>query len=154
MADKESFPFLGVPLEIRLEDGKVISIRKGDPHVEAECTETSVSRLHQELLEYAAGKRKSFDVPFCLKAPDRETRVYQAILNIPYGKTSSYTALAAAAGFPGAVRWTASICAKNPLPLLIPCHRVLRKDGRSGGYNLGAGLKEDLLRLEKEYSKS
>ncbi len=75
--------------------------------------------------------------------------VWLAMSKIPYGQTISYTALAERVGFPRAVRAVASACGANPLPLVIPCHRVLAKDGSLGGFSLGGlTVKEELLSIE------
>jgi O-6-methylguanine DNA methyltransferase len=75
--------------------------------------------------------------------------VWLEIARIPYGETISYTTLAERVGFPRAVRAVASACGANPVPLVIPCHRVLAKDGSLGGFSLGGlGTKEFLLRVE------
>lgn len=75
--------------------------------------------------------------------------VWLAIAKIPYGETISYTTLAERVGFPRAVRAVASACGANPVPLVIPCHRVVAKDGTLGGFSLGGvDVKEKLLRIE------
>lgn len=75
--------------------------------------------------------------------------VWLAIAKVPYGETISYTTLAERVGFPSAVRAVASACGANPVPLAIPCHRILAKDGSLGGFSLGGvGTKEKLLALE------
>jgi O-6-methylguanine DNA methyltransferase len=76
--------------------------------------------------------------------------VWMALSKIPYGKTVSYSELAERVGFPRAVRAVASACAANPLPLIIPCHRVIAKDGTLGGFSLGGlDVKEKLLARER-----
>ncbi len=75
--------------------------------------------------------------------------VYAALSSIPFGSTVSYEELARLAGHPKAVRAVATLCRRNPLPLLIPCHRVIRKDGSLGGYSQGLMLKKQLLAFEK-----
>lgn len=81
--------------------------------------------------------------------------VWIAISKIPYGQTTSYTALAEQVGFPRAVRAVASACGANPLPLVIPCHRVIAKDGSLGGFSLGGlEVKERLLSLEAQKRKA
>lgn len=107
-----------------------------------------------EIKEYFQGNRRYFDTPYRLEGAASEMVVYHALRTIPYGKTISYTELARLVGRPKAHRWVASVCARNPLPILIPCHRVVRKDGSLGGYNLGLSLKEKLLELEKTYDQT
>lgn len=81
--------------------------------------------------------------------------VWIAISKIPYGQTISYTTLAERVGFPRAVRAVASACGSNPLPLVIPCHRIIAKDGSLGGFSLGGlEIKEKLLSLEAQKHKA
>ena len=80
--------------------------------------------------------------------------VWIALTRIPYGETRSYSELAELVGFPRAVRAVASACGANPLPLVIPCHRVVAKDGTMAGFSLGGvGVKEVLLAIEKKNSE-
>ena len=81
--------------------------------------------------------------------------VWLAIAKVPYGETISYTTLAERVGFPRAVRAVASACGTNPVPLAIPCHRIVAKDGTLGGFSLGGlHVKEKLLELESQKSKA
>lgn len=103
----------------------------------------------RELEEYFAGTRRSFDVPldWRLSAGFRAD-VLRRLPGIGYGQTASYAAVAALAGNPKAVRAVGTACATNPLPLVIPCHRVVRSDGSMGGYLGGLDAKRTLLTLE------
>jgi methylated-DNA-[protein]-cysteine S-methyltransferase len=102
-----------------------------------------------QLEEYFAGRRRVFDVPLDLRLAAGFRRLVLAELTgIPYGSTRSYTEVAAATGHPRAVRAVGSACASNPLPLVVPCHRVLRSDGSVGGYLGGSEIKRALLELE------
>jgi methylated-DNA-[protein]-cysteine S-methyltransferase len=103
----------------------------------------------REIEEYFAGERSVFDLPLDLQLAHGFRRtVLQYLPEIGYGKTASYAAIAAAAGNPHAVRAAASACATNPLPIVVPCHRVVRSDGTIGGYVGGAVAKQTLLSLE------
>ncbi|WP_448487982.1 methylated-DNA--[protein]-cysteine S-methyltransferase [Mycolicibacterium boenickei] len=103
----------------------------------------------RELDEYFARSRRTFDLPldWRLAAGFRST-VLQHLPEIDYGRTASYATVAALAGSPKAVRAVGTACAKNPLPVVIPCHRVIRSDGAMGGYLGGAEAKRLLLDLE------
>ena len=103
----------------------------------------------RELDEYFAGRRKSFDLPvdFSLSRGYRKV-VLEELSTIGYGSTLSYAAIAAATGNPKAVRAVGSACATNPIPIIVPCHRVLRSDGSLGGYLGGLDAKRTLLALE------
>lgn len=103
----------------------------------------------RELEEYFAGRRERFDVAldWRLSAGFR-SRVLHLLPDIGYGRTASYAAVAALAGNPKAVRAVGSACATNPLPVVVPCHRVVRSDGGMGGYLGGVEAKQILLTLE------
>lgn len=103
----------------------------------------------RQLDEYFAGARRSFDVPldFSLSRGFRLS-VLEHLPHIPYGSTESYAQVALAAGSPKAVRAVGSACASNPLPVVVPCHRVVRSDGSFGGYLGGPEAKRALLALE------
>ncbi|MGI8693661.1 MAG: methylated-DNA--[protein]-cysteine S-methyltransferase [Geodermatophilaceae bacterium] len=102
-----------------------------------------------ELAEYFAGRRHLFDLPLDLQLSHGFRRtVLSHLTEIGYGATASYAAIAAAAGKPKAVRAVGSACATNPLPLVVPCHRVVRSDGSTGQYVGGADVKKALLRME------
>ena len=102
-----------------------------------------------ELDEYFAGRRRAFDLPldFSLASGFR-LAVLSRLPDIAYGHTASYTDVAAAAGSPRAVRAVGTACAHNPLPVVVPCHRVVRSDGTAGQYLGGAAAKRLLLNLE------
>jgi methylated-DNA-[protein]-cysteine S-methyltransferase len=103
----------------------------------------------EELDEYFAGARTTFDVPldWRLSAGFRST-VLHHLPEIAYGQTASYATVAQLAGNPKAVRAVGSACATNPLPVVVPCHRVVRSDGAMGGYLGGVEAKRTLLTLE------
>jgi methylated-DNA-[protein]-cysteine S-methyltransferase len=102
-----------------------------------------------QLDEYFAGLRTAFDVPLDLALSSGFRRlVQQQLPRIGYGTTQTYKEVALAVGNPGAVRAVGSACATNPLPIVVPCHRVLRTDGGLGGYIGGEQAKSALLALE------
>jgi len=103
----------------------------------------------RELEEYFAGRRRGFDLPldWRLSAGFRRT-VLTRLAEIGYGQTASYAAVAQLAGNPKAVRAVGTACATNPIPVVVPCHRVVRSDGTMGGYLGGADAKRTLLTLE------
>lgn len=102
-----------------------------------------------QLDEYFSGQRRAFDVAidFQLAHGFRRT-VLTHLRVIAYGETASYAMVAAACGSPNAVRAVGSACANNPLPLVVPCHRVVRSDGSIGQYRGGAAAKQSLLAME------
>jgi methylated-DNA-[protein]-cysteine S-methyltransferase len=112
----------------------------------------SPSRLDdvaRELDEYFAGHRRTFDLPLDLSLSSGFRRtVLDHLPDIAFGRTETYTQVATAVGNPRAVRAVGSACATNPLPVVVPCHRVLRSDGSLGGYLGGLDAKRALLALE------
>jgi methylated-DNA-[protein]-cysteine S-methyltransferase len=104
----------------------------------------------RELDDYFAGRRHAFELPIDWQLSGGFLlRARQGIAAIPYGETRTYTDLARAAGNERAVRAAGSACSRNPIPLVVPCHRVLRSDGSLGGYAGGLEMKERLLELEQ-----
>jgi methylated-DNA-[protein]-cysteine S-methyltransferase len=103
----------------------------------------------RELEEYFAGRRQSFDVPLDWQlATGFRSAVLHQLPGIGYGHTASYATIARLAGSPKAVRAAGTACALNPLPVVVPCHRVVRSDGSMGGYRGGPDAKRTLLDLE------
>ena len=103
----------------------------------------------REIDEYFAGTRRSFDLPLDFRLTKGfRLGVLEHLAEIAYGRTESYAQVAAAAGSPNAVRAVGTACATNPLPVVVPCHRVVRSDGTFGGYVGGPGAKAALLTLE------
>lgn len=114
----------------------------------------SADALRRQLDEYFDGSRTRFDVAHDLilsSAPFRRS-VQESLPAIPYGHTASYAQVAASAGRPKAVRAVGSACATNPLPIVLPCHRVLRSDGAIGHYLGGTDLKRTLLDIEARHA--
>ncbi len=108
-----------------------------------------LDEARRELDLYFEGKLTDFDLPLDWRlSKDFRRKVLRAIARIPYGQTRSYTQMATSAGNVRAVRAAGSACGSNPLPLVVPCHRVLRSGGALGGYGGGLPMKEGLLRLE------
>ena len=103
----------------------------------------------REIDEYFARRRRTFDVPLDLRlARGFRREVLAHLPEIAYGRTESYSDVAAAAGSPRAVRAVGTACALNPVPIVVPCHRVVRSDGSMGQYAGGPGAKRALLDLE------
>lgn len=104
--------------------------------------------LATQLGEYFVGQRCSFDLALSPHGTDFQVKVWQQLLEIPYGQLRSYSRLAGAIGEPRAARAVGQAAAQNPLPILIPCHRMLGADGSLVGFAGGTDLKARLLRLE------
>ena len=116
--------------------------------VAAEARQCSGAHPFLAALEaYLQGRCRNLTFPYRVEGTDFQQRVWRALTEIPYGQTRTYKEMAVAAGSPGAVRAVGQACGANPLPLLIPCHRVVASGGL-GGFGGGEPLKKYLLRLE------
>lgn len=106
------------------------------------------------LKKFSAGKKVSFDIALDIRSGTPfQRRVWKEIAAIPWGRTASYSALAAGIGKAKAVRAVANACGANPLPIVVPCHRVIASDGTIGGFSSGgAALKKKILALEKIFT--
>jgi AraC family transcriptional regulator of adaptative response/methylated-DNA-[protein]-cysteine methyltransferase len=113
-----------------------------------------LARLADELADYFAGKLREFTVPLVYPGTAFQRRVWEGLLQIPYGQTESYEALANRIGSPGAQRAVGRANGLNRIAIVIPCHRVINKDGQLGGYGGGLRRKEFLLRLERRSKNS
>lgn len=119
------------------------SSHAGDPAAEA-----VLDRAERELGEYFDGRRTDFDVPLDLRGTDFQLAAWRALCRIPYGTTVSYADQAAMIGSPRATRAVGSANGRNPIPIIVPCHRVVARDGSLGGYSLGLEMKRVLLARE------
>lgn len=108
----------------------------------------AVMAVGRQVAEYFTGKRQSFDYPLAAKGTDFQKQVWAALVKIPFGKTTTYAALAAKLGRPGAFRAVGRANATNPIALIVPCHRVIGTDGTLTGYAGGIPIKQKLLELE------
>jgi methylated-DNA-[protein]-cysteine S-methyltransferase len=105
----------------------------------------------RQLREYFAGKRRNFTVPLDLAGTPFQQRTWLELRRIRYGSTISYAQQAARMKKPRAVRAVGSANGANPIPIIVPCHRVIASDGSLGGYALGLGMKRALLALERRH---
>jgi O-6-methylguanine DNA methyltransferase len=109
-----------------------------------------IERAREELHDYLRGQRVYFSVPVDLAAvPEFQAKVLRAATAIPFGQAQPYAWVARRIGHPGAVRAVGTALGKNPVPLIVPCHRVLKSDGGVGGYIFGTRLKARLLEIER-----
>ena len=104
---------------------------------------------YRELLEYLSGKRKMFTFPITLDGTDFQRLVWEALLEIPYGQKRTYKEIAESIGRPKAARAVGKACNKNPLLIVVPCHRVVGSGGSLIGYAYGLEMKVQLLQLEQ-----
>lgn len=110
-------------------------------------TET-IKETFNQLCEYFRRERDEFDIPLNPAGTDFQQTVWSELLNIPYGETRSYKDIATELNSEKAIRAIGSACNKNPIPIIIPCHRVISSDGSLTGYAGGLDIKQKLLRIE------
>lgn len=122
------------------------------PASEIRRDDAQLTEWTQAILRHLSGQLPHLGLPTALRATAFERLVWEQLSRIPYGETRSYGDIAAAVRRPGAARAVARACAANPVALLIPCHRVVRKDGDVGGYRWGSERKEALLDQERNLS--
>ena len=135
-------------LEIICENNKLISLKLVNC-----CEKTSVETdfikdIKKQLDEYFSGKRTIFNIKINPKGTDFQKLVWSELQNIPYGETKSYSEIAAAAGNKNAQRAVGNACNKNPIMIIIPCHRVISKNNNIGGYAYSRSIKQKLLNIE------
>ena len=108
-----------------------------------------IKKAYIELKEYFEGGRKVFDIPIKLNGTDFQKKVWEELLKIPYGETKSYLDIAKSIGNPKACRAVGGAYNKNPIMIIVPCHRVIGKNGDLVGYAGGIEVKQKLLDLEQ-----
>jgi methylated-DNA-[protein]-cysteine S-methyltransferase len=124
------------------------SSREGSTPPLEDLSTRRLEDLSAQLREYFAGKRKNFDFPLAPKGTEFQLAVWNALLEIPYGDTRTYAQLAHRIGRPSAVRAVGAANGANPIPVIIPCHRVIGSNGTLTGYGGGIERKQWLLALE------
>lgn len=107
-----------------------------------------ISYVTSQLSEYFSGERLTFDLPLVLQGTPFQKKVWEALQQIPYGETRTYKDIAQSIGAPKAIRAVGNANNKNPLPVIIPCHRVIGSNGSLVGYGGGLDKKHDLLEIE------
>lgn len=134
------------------EDKQIIAIEiNKDIQYDAIQTETPLLKeAEKQLQEYFTGKRKTFDLPLNPQGTKFMKEVWTALQEIPYGKTKTYGEIAKKVGNPKAARAVGMANHRNPIPIMIPCHRVIGSHGKLVGYALGMDKKEFLLEWEKQ----
>ncbi len=113
-----------------------------------------IKTVKHQLKEYFCGVRKIFDFPIIYTGTDFQKQVWEEIKNIPYGKTITYSELAYRIGKPSSCRAVGTACGKNNLLIVIPCHRIVGKNGNITGYAAGLEIKKKLLNLENSIISS
>lgn len=121
---------------------------KFDPETGAERTNEITHQVASQLKEYFNNERTSFEIELCPQGTEFQKKVWQELGRIPFGETISYEELATQLGDKLVIRAAASANGKNPIPIIIPCHRVIGKDGSLTGYSGGIWRKQKLLEIE------
>lgn len=120
------------------------------PNSELVQDDEQMGPYENELMEYLQGKREQFMVPFDLQGTSFQQKVWNALCEIPYGQTQSYSDIANHIQRPAAVRAVGAAIGANPVLITVPCHRVIGKGGALTGYRGGLDMKQKLLQLETE----
>ena len=123
-----------------------------DPDPDWIYNEKQFANARQQLTEYFDGERKEFDLPLSLAGTEFQLRVLDELQRIPYGETTSYGDIAARIGKPKAMRAVGAANGRNPIPIIVPCHRVIGRSGDLTGFGGGLDAKQALLQLEAEHS--
>ncbi len=132
---------------IRTPIGTLLATAEGDT-LTGLYFEASLRNCARQIADYLAGKRHDFDLPVAPSGTAFQRRVWREIARIPYGSTISYAELAKRAGAPGSARAAGAATGRNPLSIIVPCHRVVGSRGSLTGYAGGLERKARLLRLE------
>jgi len=140
--DEDALSLVGFP------QGKM----RHDPEPDWIYNEKPFATVRQQLQEYFAGERKDFDLPLNVTGTEFQVQVLEELQRIPYGETTSYGDIANRIGRPKAMRAVGAANGRNPIPIIIPCHRVIGSGGALTGFGGGLDTKEALLRLEAENS--
>ena len=139
-------------LKIEYGEDILISLKKTDETSESGKNTEFSDLVYNEVMEYLNGKRKSFDIKYEINGTEFQKKVWKELTNIPYGETRTYKEIAVAVGNPKASRAVGMANNKNPIAIIVPCHRVIGSDGKLVGYAGGLDMKRALLTLEKKYN--
>lgn len=134
-------------------EGSLMKIEFVEDKIEKEIYRSKLTKAMKQLDEYFSGKRILFQIPTHLVGTHFQQNVWDEIQNIPYGKTKCYEDIARSLGDVKVIRAAATANGKNPLPIIVPCHRVLGKDGSLTGYSGGLWRKKWLLDFEQREAR-
>lgn len=146
-------------LKIHENNGKLTNFYLKNNETDTELPQNFIKHsdliyeAYTQIKEYFSGKRIKFELPINCIGTDFQKQVWQELQNIPYGETRSYEDIAVGIGNPKAARAVGQANNKNPIMIIIPCHRVIQKNGSIDGFSYGTEIKKYLLDLEKTYGK-
>jgi methylated-DNA-[protein]-cysteine S-methyltransferase len=135
-------------IEVGGTESEIVSVEFVERHRPEPASNAVVREGVRQIDEYMRGERRVFDLPLGLYGTDFQRRVWQQLLTVPYGQTATYQEIADAIGNPLAVRAVGAANGRNPISLVVPCHRIIGHDGHLVGYGGGLWRKEWLLRHE------
>lgn len=135
-------------LEIICEKDVLISLKLVKNTDKSDSETALIKEIKTQLDEYFSGKRKIFDIKLKPTGTDFQNKIWKELQKIPYGETMSYSEIATTASNKNAQRAIGSACNKNPIMIIIPCHRVISKNGKLGGFAYGNSIKQKLLEIE------
>lgn len=137
-------------LQIVSNGEAIISLKMESPQSHSLPRSSLMKEVFRQLDDYFAGNRTEFDFPLQLDGTPFQQSVWKELLKIPYGETISYQELAKRVGKPKASRAVGNANGKNPVCIVVPCHRVVRANGDLGGYAYGIAMKKSLLSIENK----
>lgn len=135
-------------MEIICEDESLIGLKLVSEKTHRECENKTSKKVKSQIKEYLNGSRKTFNIPIKLTGTDFQKKVYKETLKIPYGSTKTYGEIANSIGNPKSMRAVGMALNKNPIWIIIPCHRVIGKNNKLTGFAGGIDKKLSLLKLE------
>lgn len=136
-------------LEIICDNNKLVSLKLVDCCEKTTVETDFIKDIKKQLYEYFSGKRTTFNIKINPAGTDFQKLIWKELQNIPYGKTKCYSEVAISCNNKNAQRAIGSACNKNPIMIIIPCHRVISKNGNLGGFAYGVDIKTKLLKFEK-----
>jgi methylated-DNA-[protein]-cysteine S-methyltransferase len=137
------------PLRLQARDGALVELHLNARPGPENLDDPVLAEATNQLRAYFAGTRTSFDLPLDMHGNEFEQRVWAALRAIPYGETASYGEIAQQIGAPGAARAVGVANARNPIAIIVPCHRVIGANGKLVGFGGGLPMKRALLDLEQ-----
>lgn len=137
------------PIRMDYEGAVLLRLRTVEPTQERGARTPLTDEVFRQLQEYWSGQRKTFDFPYELRGTEFQKKVWAALETIPYGQTCTYGDIARMVGSPKAVRAVGATNGKNPMWIVVPCHRVVGANGTLTGYAGGLAMKQQLLELER-----
>ena len=140
-------------VHIGFEYGNIVSLHITQDSINSKKGNALTDKTVLQLEEYFDGTRKTFDLPLAPLGTVFQQKIWEAMSSIPYGETKSYGYIAALAGNPKAARAAGGACNRNPIQIIIPCHRVIGSNGSLTGYASGLDMKQKLLEFESRNSK-